>query len=317
MALDGLIGPCGRLRGRGRGRRLVAGAAAFALKRRARAGRRHEGHAQHTQVAYELALDERHLPRARRARVADAARGFEVFEVVAFGVYGNPGVRHGGATGMLRARRPDGNLRSAPAPAPASGDRWISTRRAALAGLERKLRDADDEAALWRMRMDLATRKREPELAREARALIDRYAAVAETLRGEIAALRSARTGGTASPAAASPAAPVEDELEALRRRMAERAAAKPPPAPPEVPTAPATPEALAVPEAPAARSADDELAALKRRLLGDRPAPAPTTAPTPQAAVPSAPVSTSTPAAQAAPEEDEMAALKRKLRGK
>lgn len=188
---------------------------------------------------------------------------------------------------------------------------------AALAGLERKLRDADDEAALWRMRMDLATRKREPELAREARALIDRYAAVAETLRGEIAALRSARTGGTASPAAASPAAPVEDELEALRRRMAERAAAKPPPAPPEVPTAPATPEALAAPEAPAARSADDELAALKRRLLGDRPAPAPTTAPTPQAAVPSAPVSTSTPAAQAAPEEDEMAALKRKLRGK
>lgn len=183
---------------------------------------------------------------------------------------------------------------------------------AALAGLERKLRDADDEAALWRMRMDLATRKREPELAREARALIDRYAAVAETLRGEIAALRIARTGSAASPAAPSAtAAPVEDELEALRRRMAERAAAKPPPAPPEV---------SAAPEAPAAPPDDDELTALKRRLLGDRPAPAPPTAPTPPAAAPSTsppPQTPAAPAAPAAPEEDEMAALKRKLRGK
>lgn len=191
---------------------------------------------------------------------------------------------------------------------------------AALAGLERKLRDADDEAALWRMRMDLATRKREPELAREARALIDRYAAVAETLRGEIAALRSARTNNAASPAAPSAtAAPVEDELEALRRRMAERAAAKPPPAPADVPAAPA---ASAAPAAPAAPSADDELAALKRRLLGDRPAPAqaPAAPPPPQTTTPATPVTAqapATPAAAAAPEEDEMAALKRKLRGK
>lgn len=185
---------------------------------------------------------------------------------------------------------------------------------AALAVLERKLRDADDETALWRMRMDLATRRREPELAREARTLIDRYAAVSETLRGEIAALRSARTN---APATAVATAPVEDELEALRRRMAERAAAKPAPAatptttPESLPGPPATP--AAAPAAPAVAAADDELAALKRRLLGDRPAP--TTPATP--ATPAAPPGAEPTAAPSPPEEDEMAALKRKLRGK
>jgi len=181
----------------------------------------------------------------------------------------------------------------------------------ALATLTRQLRDADDEAALWRMRMDLATRKREPELAREARALIDRYAAVAETLRAEIAALPTVRTvKGVALPAAVA----VEDELTALRRRVAERASAKA--ATPVVLDAPEAPEtpvvdaAAPAPEAPAAPAFEDELAALKRRLLGDRPAP---TAP----ATPAAPATGTKPEAPRAEPEDDMAALKRKLRGK
>ncbi len=187
---------------------------------------------------------------------------------------------------------------------------------AALATLERQLRDAEDEAALWRMRMDLATRKREPELAREARGLIDRYAAVAETLRGEIAALRS-RPG--ASPAATPVASlPVEDELVALRRRVAERAAEKAAekaaaPSPPEAPPTPQGPEAPKASETPApppAPSPEDELAALKRRLQGDRPAPTPT-------APPAAPKPPPGPPGPEAGPEDEMAALKRKLRGK
>jgi Na+-translocating ferredoxin:NAD+ oxidoreductase RnfC subunit len=150
-----------------------------------------------------------------------------------------------------------------------------------LARQRARFRNASAEAARWQKRSDLAIRAGDVSLAEEARRMAARYegealAARAEierlggelpgaarpdpreaALEAELAAMRekaaAKKAAAADAPADAAPAGD-DDELAALKKRMAR----KEPDAPPPDPTPP--------PAAPPAGD-DDELAALKRKL--------------------------------------------------
>ncbi|MFO0629399.1 MAG: hypothetical protein U0325_27740 [Polyangiales bacterium] len=206
---------------------------------------------------------------------------------------------------------------------------------ARVESLMERLLKAEDEAALWAQRAEVATARGEAALAEEMRAQSTRSARAAKVLRRELAALTGVRAdlsaaedtaqGPTPAPAvedvpaapaveAAEPAPPpadtLEDELAALRAKV--QAKRRPAPAEPEKPTAGRVAEA------------DDELAALKAKL--GRPAPSSDEKPAaPVAETPSsAPLGEEKPAPPAADtptpapsDDDELAAMKRSLRKK
>ena len=212
-----------------------------------------------------------------------------------------------------------------------------------LTGLHDQLDKVEEDVALWSSRVTVAARSRDAELAKEAQDMVERRSRSAASLRSEIERLgkqlrrgsaadetaqapaRRALLGPSTAPSAGADEAPspggpeveprseakVEDELAALRQKVAARAAAAPVKEdeltalkrrlgmiPKEGPA-----EGSAPPSKPAAAEelpADDEVAALKRRLRGAAPAgaPAPAEAPAPA-------------------DDDEMSDLKNKLRPK
>lgn len=190
-----------------------------------------------------------------------------------------------------------------------------------LTGLHDQLDKAEEDVALWSSRVTVAARSRDAELAKEAQEMVERRTRAAAALRADIERLgRQLRRGSAAdetaqapvrrglllgprsAPAAAGDEAPatgqpvgapvgalvgapgearVEDELAALRQKVAAKAAAASP-------------------------DREDELTALKRRLgmiarEGAADEPAPPSQPGP---------------AEELPGDDEVAALKRRLRG-
>ncbi|MBL8603349.1 MAG: hypothetical protein JNK72_15600 [Myxococcales bacterium] len=193
-----------------------------------------------------------------------------------------------------------------PSEAPAAPSR--SKVEGERAYLQRKIDEARDELERWRERRALAERRHDATLSREAQGLIERYAAVLETLEGELRHFDASPVGQ---------AVPRDDQgldeaIVALRQKSAERLAEA---APSPVERAPEAPKAP-----PPSR--DDELAALKRRLglapvsapaapTVEREVAAPTPPPVQPPPVPDAPTGASPDA------DDEMAALKRRLRGK
>lgn len=180
-----------------------------------------------------------------------------------------------------------------------------------LTGLHDQLEKVEDEVALWSSRVTIAARSRDAALAKEAQDLVERRSRSAASLRAEIERLRKqlrrgsaadetaqAPTGrklpgpatapepaGDEAPAAVEPTAEpavepkLEDELAALRQRVAAKVAAAP---------------------------KEDELTALKRRL-----GMIPKEGAEEGSAPPSQPA-----AAEELPADDEVAALKKKLRG-
>jgi len=176
-----------------------------------------------------------------------------------------------------------------------------------LTGLHDQLEKVEDEIALWASRVTIAARSQDAALAREAQDLVERRSRSAASLRAEIERLRKQLRRGSAAdetaqapagrrllgpataqeaageeaPAAAEPAVEpkLEDELAALRQKVAARVAAAP---------------------------KEDELTALKRRL-----GMIPKEGAEEGSAPPSKPA-----AAEELPADDEVAALKKKLRG-
>lgn len=190
-----------------------------------------------------------------------------------------------------------------------------------LTGLHDQLDKVEEDIALWSGRVTIAARSRDAALAKEAQDMVERRSRAAASLRAEVDRLgRQLRRGSAADETAQAPvrrglllaaaSAPavaegdeqapaqaaevagprVDDELAALRQKVAAKVAAAGAPS--------------------AAPSKEDELTALKRRLgmipkegAGDAPAePA-------EPAEPAAP-------GDAASVDDEVAALKRRLRG-
>lgn len=211
-----------------------------------------------------------------------------------------------------------------------------------LTGLHDQLEKVEDDVALWSSRVTVAAKSRDAALAKEAQDMVERRSRAAASLRAEVERLRKQlRRGSAADETAQAPtrrlllgaavaraadavdggdeaAAPVEakadDELAALRQKVAAKVAAGgAPPAPKEdeltalkrrlgmIPKeAPAEGAAPAADEAAAAEPAvDDEVAALKRRLRGNAPPADPAPAPAPAA------------------DDDEMNDLKSRLRPK
>jgi len=212
-----------------------------------------------------------------------------------------------------------------------------------LTGLHDQLEKVEDEVALWSSRVTIAARSRDAALAKEAQDLVERRSRSAASLRAEIERLRKqlrrgsaadetaqAPTGrkllgpatapestGDEAPAAVEPTAEpavepkLEDELAALRQKVAAKAAAAP--AKEDELTAlkrrlgmipkEGAEEGSAPPSQPAVAEelpADDEVAALKKKLRGSAPtAPVPVEPPPPPA------------------DDDEMSDLKSKLRPK
>jgi hypothetical protein len=212
-----------------------------------------------------------------------------------------------------------------------------------LTGLHDQLDKVEEDVALWSSRVTIAARSRDAELAREAQEMVERRSRAAASLRAEIERLgKQLRRGSAADETAQAPArrkllgpstapsgaadeapapgepkveprseAKVEDELAALRQKVAARAIAAPAKEdeltalkrrlgmiPKEAGAEGSTPpsQPAAVEELPA----DDEVAALKRRLRANPPAetPAPAEAPAPA-------------------DDDDMTDLKNKLRPK
>lgn len=214
-----------------------------------------------------------------------------------------------------------------------------------LTGLHDQLDKVEEDIALWSSRVTIAARSRDAALAAEAQDMVERRSRAAASLRADVARLeRQLRRGSAAdetaqapvrrglllapksSPEVAADEAPVaaeskptepeprvEDELAALRQKVAAKASA---PATKEdeltalkrrlgmipkegAPDEAARPSAPAVPAEGGELPVDDEVAALKKKLRGSAPtaeAPAETPAPS---------------------DEDEMSDLKNKLRPK
>lgn len=104
---------------------------------------------------------------------------------------------------------------------------------------------ADDEVSLWRLRVELARKRGEHELARDAQAMVSRMEDGLRALRAQIATLEG-RAPVEATEAIAEPG---EAKVEAV-------VVPKPPPPPEKAPE-------------PTVREVDDEMAALKRKLRG------------------------------------------------
>jgi hypothetical protein len=188
-----------------------------------------------------------------------------------------------------------------------------------LTGLHDQLDKVEEDIALWSGRVTIAARSRDAALAKEAQDMVERRSRAAASLRAEVDRLgRQLRRGSAADETAQAPVrrglllaaasaptvgagdeqapapaaveaagAKVDDELAALRQKVAAKVAAVSAPSP--------------------APSKEDELTALKRRLgmipkegAGDAPA---------EPAEPAAP-------GDAVAVDDEVAALKRRLRG-
>jgi hypothetical protein len=203
-----------------------------------------------------------------------------------------------------------------------------------LTAMSDQLDRVEEEVALWSGRVTIAARGRDAALAREAQDMVERRSRAAAMLRADIDRLRRQLRRGSAAdetaqaptrrealllaPPSAAPAeevaAPpsrVEDELAALREKVAAKVAAPEKEdeltalkrrlgmLPKEGADAAEAAEAPAEADAASDAPADDELTALKRRLRGSAPAPAPT------------------PEAPAPTEDDEMSDLKSRLRPK
>lgn len=199
-----------------------------------------------------------------------------------------------------------------------AGARGADTEdEARVEALTERVLKAEDEVVLWTQRAAVAAEKGDAALAQEARAQAERSARAALLLRREIAALVGARPNVSAAdetaqgrasvePAAqevaeapAAQEAPaeapapeqvLEDELAALRARVAEK----------KRPKEPARPEGL--PE-------DEEVAALKAKLGRATPEAKPEAPPDAPEAKPEA--------GEGDGGDDEFASLKRKLRKK
>lgn len=195
---------------------------------------------------------------------------------------------------------------------------------ARVEALTERVLKAEDEVLLWTQRAAVAAEKGDPALAQEARAQAERSARAALLLRREIAALVGVRpnvsaadetaqgrpsgelpTEAVTSPAAKeapteapkpepAPEPSLDDELAALRAKVAEKKRPKP------------------QAEAP---SVDDEVAALKAKLGRVAPPEAPAAGEGPETPAPE----TSSPERSdgAGEGDDEFASLKRKLRQK
>ncbi|MEZ4390443.1 MAG: hypothetical protein R3A48_05050 [Polyangiales bacterium] len=189
---------------------------------------------------------------------------------------------------------------------------------------ERVLR-AEEESLTWSRRAEVADERGDAELAAEMREQAAKSARAAKVLRRELAAATGARPGHSAAedtaqglpagdpqpreaspdeeqaeldpPAAQGPS--LDDELEALRARVAER----------RKPSA----SAVGTPDAPTA--ADDDLADLKAKLGRPRPEAVDAPPPAPEPAEPAP--GDAEGADDAADGDDELAAMKRRLRKK
>ncbi len=187
-----------------------------------------------------------------------------------------------------------------------------------LTGLHDQLDAVEEELGVWRSRVTLAARSSDPVLAKDAQEMFERRTRAAAALRSEIDGLaKQLRKGSAADETAQAPArrglleaakaavvaveekvevqvaavsAAVDDELAALRQKVA----------------------AKAVAAATAAPAKEDELTALKRRL-GMIPSEG---AAKPKAAAEEAPTESAAGGAEQDAADDEVAALKRKLRG-
>lgn len=200
--------------------------------------------------------------------------------------------------------------------------------------LTERVLKADEESLTWSRRADVADERGDAELAAEMREQAAKSARAAKVLRRELAAATGARLGHSAAedtaqglpagdepPREASPdedqtaldppaaqAPSLDDELAALRAKVAERRkpAAKPEPSP--------APEAAPNP--------DDDLADLKAKLGRPRPDPVdpPPTEPAPEPEAdeaPAEPVDDAGEGDEADDGDDELAAMKRRLRKK
>ncbi len=189
-----------------------------------------------------------------------------------------------------------------------------------LTGLHDQLDAVEEDLAVWQSRVTLAARSSDPVLARDAQEMFERRSRAAASLRAEIEGLgRQLRKGSAADETAQAPArrgllaaakaavgmgdeqaaapvvaAPVavEDELAALRQKVAAKAVA-----------------ATAV-----APTKEDELTALKRRL-GMIPGEGATRAKEAPEEAPAEGAAGATGPAEHGATDDEVAALKRKLR--
>lgn len=201
--------------------------------------------------------------------------------------------------------------------------------------LTERVLKAEEESLTWSRRADVADARGDADLAAEMREQAAKSLRAAKVLRRELAAATGARLGHSAAeetaqglPAGEEPApeeAPAEDqesveppaaqapslddELEALRAKVAERR--RP------------TPKPEAAPKLEAAPNPDDDLADLKAKLGRPKadPVAAPPPAPAPEPEVDEAPAA---PAEGDAAEgddaddgDDELAAMKRRLRKK
>ena len=203
-----------------------------------------------------------------------------------------------------------------------------------LTGLHDQLDKVEEEIALWSSRVTIAARSRDAVLAGEAQDMVERRTRAAAALRTDIERLgkqlrrgsaadetaqapvrrglllapKSAPTAADEAPAPGAAEAKVEDELAALRQKVAAKAAAAPSKEDEltalkrrlgMIPKEGAATPAPAEPTAEEEPAVEDDLAALKRKLRGSAPAPA-------------APAET-----PASTDADEMSDLKNKLRPK
>ena len=190
-----------------------------------------------------------------------------------------------------------------------------------LTGLHDQLDAVEEDLAVWQSRVTLAARSSDAVLAKDAQEMFERRSRAAASLRAEIEGLgRQLRKGSAADETAQAPArrgllaaakaavgvveekavaqvsvvtAAVEDELAALRQKVA----------------------AKAVAAAAVAPTKEDELTALKRRL-GMIPAEGGLRAKEPTEEAPAEVAAGTARGAEQDAADDEVAALKRKLRG-
>lgn len=179
-----------------------------------------------------------------------------------------------------------------------------------IAALQDRLDAAESELATWRTRVELAAKRGDEELARDARALVEKQERLVRALRDDLAKQRGGRHW---SPADETAQEPVGASLRALLEKLRPQATGDKPAEAPAPTPAPSDDEELAslrrkavekaAEKTAAEPSHEDAVAALRRKLGLDGAKPD-----TPVSKAPDAPK------APAEPEDDEVAQLKRKL---
>lgn len=180
-----------------------------------------------------------------------------------------------------------------------------------IAALQDRLDAAESELATWRTRVELAAKRGDEELARDARALVEKQERLVRALRDDLAKQRGGRHW---SPADETAQEPVGASLRALLEKLRPQATGDKPAEAPASPPSPDDDDELAslrrkavekaAEKAAAEPSHEDAVAALRRKLGLDGAKPD----------APKSPDAPKAPQAPAEPEDDEVAQLKRKL---